>query len=158
KSGEANIIQGLAAKATGVQVTSSSGTPGASSKIVLRGPATFSGDNQPLIVVDGVPIDNGVNFPRAGDDPYNQYLAGVQVGNRALDINPEDIESVTILKGPAAAALYGQAAGNGAIIYTTKKGKLGSGLGITFSTGAEIQQVNKLPKLQSKYGQGAGGV
>src|SRR5690606_28220982 len=63
KSGEANIIQGLAAKATGVQITSSSGTPGASSKVVLRGPATFSGDNQPLIVVDGVPIDNGVNFP-----------------------------------------------------------------------------------------------
>lgn len=158
KSGESNIIQGLAAKATGVQVVSSSGTPGASSKIVLRGVASFSGDNQPLIVIDGVPIDNDVNFIRAGDDPYNQFLAGVQVGNRALDINPEDVETVTVLKGPAAAALYGQAAGNGAIIYTTKKGKLGSGLGITYSSGFELQQINKLPKLQSKYGQGAGGV
>ncbi|MFD2906978.1 SusC/RagA family TonB-linked outer membrane protein [Sphingobacterium anhuiense] len=157
KSGEANIIQGLAAKAAGVQITSSSGTPGASSKIVLRGAATFSGDNQPLIVIDGVPIDNSVNFIRAGDDPYNQNLAGVQLGNRALDINPDDIETVTILKGPAAAALYGQAAGNGAVIYTTKKGKLGSGLGITYSSGFDLQQVNKLPKFQNVYGQGENG-
>ncbi|QQT27343.1 SusC/RagA family TonB-linked outer membrane protein [Sphingobacterium spiritivorum] len=157
KSGEANIIQGLAAKATGVQITSSSGTPGASSKILLRGPASFSGDNQPLIVIDGVPIDNGLNNTKAGDDPYNQNLAGVQVANRALDINPDDIESVTVLKGPAAAALYGQAAGNGAIIYTTKKGKLGSGLGITYSSGFEMSQVNKLPGIQNKYGQGEAG-
>jgi outer membrane receptor protein involved in Fe transport len=89
KSGEANIIQGLAAKASGVQITSSAGTPGASSKIVLRGAATFSGDNQPLIVVDGVPIDNGLNNTKAGDDPYNQSLSGVQVANRALDINTD---------------------------------------------------------------------
>ncbi|WP_343536648.1 SusC/RagA family TonB-linked outer membrane protein [Sphingobacterium thalpophilum] len=157
KSGEANIIQGLAAKAAGVQITSSSGTPGASSKIVLRGAATFSGDNQPLIVVDGVPIDNGMNFIKAGDNPYNQNLSGVQLGNRALDINPDDIESVTILKGPAAAALYGQAAGNGAVIYTTKKGKLGTGLGITFSSGFDLQKVNRLPKFQSVYGQGTAG-
>ncbi|MEZ0453905.1 SusC/RagA family TonB-linked outer membrane protein [Sphingobacterium thalpophilum] len=157
KSGEANIIQGLAAKATGVQVTSSSGTPGASSKIVLRGPASFSGDNQPLIVVDGVPLDNSLNNIKAGDDPYNQNLAGVQVANRALDINPDDIESVTVLKGPAAAAIYGQAAGNGAIIYTTKKGKLGSGLGIVYSTGFEASKVNKLPEMQTSYGQGEGG-
>lgn len=158
KSGEANIIQGLAAKASGVQITSSAGTPGASSKIVLRGAATFSGDNQPLIVVDGVPIDNGLNNTKAGDDPYNQSLSGVQVANRALDINPDDIETVTILKGPAAAALYGQAAGNGAIIYTTKKGKIGSGLGITFSSNYEMQKVNRLPEFQKKYGQGSGGV
>ncbi|PUV21728.1 SusC/RagA family TonB-linked outer membrane protein [Sphingobacterium athyrii] len=158
KSGEANIIQGLAAKATGVQVTSSSGTPGASSKIILRGPASFSGDNQPLIVVDGVPLDNSLNNIKAGDDPYNQNLAGVQTANRALDINPDDIESVTVLKGPAAAAIYGQAAGNGAIIYTTKKGKLGSGLGIVYSTGFEASKVNKLPEMQTSYGQGEGGV
>jgi len=157
KSGEANIIQGLAAKATGVQVTSSSGTPGASSKIILRGPASFSGDNQPLIVVDGVPLDNSLNNTKAGDDPYNQNLAGVQTANRALDINPDDIESVTVLKGPAAAAIYGQAAGNGAIIYTTKKGKLGSGLGIVYSTGFEASKVNKLPDMQTSYGQGEGG-
>ncbi|MGE8243358.1 MAG: TonB-dependent receptor plug domain-containing protein, partial [Sphingobacterium sp.] len=157
KSGESNIIQGLAAKAAGVQIISSSGTPGASSKIVLRGSATFSGDNQPLIVVDGVPIDNGMNFIKSGDNPYNQNLGGVQLGNRALDINPDDIESVTILKGPAAAALYGQAAGNGAVIYTTKKGKLGSGIGITFSSGFDLQKVNRLPKFQNVYGQGSAG-
>ncbi|WP_207421655.1 SusC/RagA family TonB-linked outer membrane protein [Desertivirga brevis] len=157
KSGEQNVIQGLAAKATGVQVTSSSGTPGASSKIVLRGPATFSGDNQPLIVIDGVPVNNDVNNETAGDDPYNGNLYGVQLSNRAIDINPEDIESVSILKGPAAAALYGQAAGNGAIIYTTKRGKARKGVGITFSSSVELQNVNKLPELQERYGQGANG-
>jgi TonB-linked SusC/RagA family outer membrane protein len=158
KSGEQNIIQALAAKATGVQITSSSGTPGASSKVVLRGPASFQGDNQPLIVVDGVPINNSVNNETAGDDPYNGNLYGVQLSNRAIDINPEDIESVSILKGPAAAALYGQAAGNGAIIYTTKRGVNRQGIGVTFSSSVEAQTVNKLPKLQSRYGQGSNGV
>jgi TonB-linked SusC/RagA family outer membrane protein len=158
KSGESNIIEGLAAKATGVSVVSSSGTPGASSKVILRGPATFSGDNQPLIVVDGIPIDNSVNFVNAGDNPYDNRLAGAQLSNRAIDINPDDIESVSILKGPAAAALYGQAAGNGAIIYTTKRGKSRKGLGVTFSSNAQFDKVSKLPKLQMRYGQGSGGV
>ena len=158
KSGESNIIEGLAAKATGVSVVSSSGTPGASSKVILRGPATFQGDNQPLIVVDGVPIDNGVNYINAGDNPYDNRLNGPQLSNRAIDINPDDIESVTILKGPAAAALYGQSAGNGAIIYTTKRGKSRKGLGVTFSSNAQFDKVSKLPKLQSRYGQGSGGV
>ncbi|WP_207429578.1 SusC/RagA family TonB-linked outer membrane protein [Pedobacter sp. SYSU D00535] len=157
RSGEQNVIQGLAAKASGVQVTSSAGTPGASSKIVLRGPASFSGDNQPLIVIDGVPVNNDVNNITAGDDPYNGNLYGVQLSNRAIDINPEDIESVSILKGPAAAALYGQAAGNGAIIYTTKRGRARNGVGITFSSSVEFQNVNKLPELQNRYGQGASG-
>lgn len=157
RSGEANIVQGLAAKATGVQIVSSSGTPGASSKVILRGPATFSGDNQPLIVIDGVPIDNSVNNITAGDDPYNGNLYGVQLSNRAIDINPEDIASVVILKGPAAAALYGQSAGNGAIIYTTKRGRVGEGIGISLSSSVEFSEVNKLPELQSAYGQGANG-
>ncbi|MEX6687681.1 SusC/RagA family TonB-linked outer membrane protein [Danxiaibacter flavus] len=157
KSGETNIIEGLAAKATGVQVTSSSGTPGASSKIVLRGPATFSGDNQPLIVIDGVPMDNSVNNVNPADNPYNNALSGVQVANRALDIAPEDIESVSILKGPAAAAIYGQAAGNGAIIYTTKKGAARRGIGVSYSGNVEIQNVSKLPGIQMRYGQGNNG-
>lgn len=158
KSGETNVIEALAAKASGVQVTASSGTPGASSKIILRGPASFMGDNQPLIVIDGVPMDNKVNSIQANDDPYNGALEGVQLSNRAIDINPEDIESVSILKGPAAAAIYGQAAGNGAIIYTTKKGGAKQGLGITYSSSVEVQKVSKLPKLQDRYGQGANGV
>jgi TonB-linked SusC/RagA family outer membrane protein len=158
KSGESNVINGLAAKASGVQITSSSGTPGASTKIVLRGLATFSGDNQPLIVIDGVPMSNDVNSFTAGDDPYNGTLAGVQTANRALDLNPEDIESVTILKGPTAAAIYGQAAGNGVIIYTTKRGHKEKGLGITYNGSLEISNVSKLPEIQKQYGQGDGGV
>ena len=153
-SGEQNIIQGLAAKVAGVQVTSSGGTPGASSKINIRGNQTFTGNNQPLIVVDGIPIDNSTFTSSSADNPYNGNLQGVQNSNRALDINPDDIESVTVLKGPAAAALYGQRAGTGAIIYTTKKGKYKKGIGVTFSSSLEIQRVNKLPELQNKYAQG----
>jgi len=158
KSGEPNALQGLAAKASGVVVTGSSGTPGASTKIILRGSSSFSSDNQPLIVIDGVPMDNSVNMVNAGDNPYNNTLGGAQTPNRALDINPDDIESVSILKGPAAAALYGQAAGNGAIIYTTKRGKARKGIGITYSSSADMVKVSRLPKLQYQYGQGTGGV
>lgn len=153
KSGETNVIEALAAKAPGVMVTGSGGTPGASSKIILRGNSRF-GENQPLIVIDGVPVDNSTNAVQAGDAPFNVNLAGVNESNRALDINPDDIESVSVLKGPAAAALYGSRAGNGAIIYTTKRGQYGKGLGATYSTSMEFDKVNKLPELQTKYGQG----
>ena len=155
KSGESNVIEGLAAKAPGVNVIGSGGTPGASSKVTLRGNARFSGDNQPLIVIDGVPVDNGTNKPSAGDAPFNVNLNGVNESNRAIDINPDDIESVSILKGPAAAALYGARAGSGAIIYTTKRGKGGKGLGATFSSSVEIAKVSRLPKLQKTYVQGS---
>ncbi len=159
KSGENNIIASLNAKAPGIQVVSSGGTPGASSKILIRGNATFTGQNQPLIVVDGVPIDNTTTQSTAGDNPFNSDLSGVNNANRALDINPDDIESVTVLKGPAAAALYGARAGNGAIIYTTKRGKIGrrKGLGITVSQNITFNQVNKLPELNERYAQGLGG-
>ena len=159
-SQEANIIQGLAAKAPGIVVTGSGGTPGASSKILIRGAATFSGSNDPLIIIDGVPIDNTTTQSAAGNYPFNENLQGVNASNRALDINPDDIESITVLKGPAAAALYGARAGNGAIIYTTKRGKFGSGgkgIGVTFSSSVGIAEVNKLPEFQSKYGGGTGG-
>ena len=158
-SGETNIIQSLASKAAGLQITSSSGTPGASSKITLRGNSTFTGENQPLIVVDGVPIDNTTTRTEASDYPYNEGLQGVNYSNRAVDLNPDDIESVTILKGPAAAALYGVRAGAGAIIYTTKRGNYGTGQGIraTYSFSADISQVNKLPDLQMTWAQGDGG-
>lgn len=156
RSGESNVIQGLASKASGIQVISSSGTPGASSKILIRGNSTF-GENQPLVVIDGVPVDNETSVAAAGDNPFNANLQGVSNSNRALDINPDDIESVTILKGPSAAALYGARAGHGAILYTTKKGKYGKGLGITFSSSVELSKVNKLPALQNKYGQGTNG-
>lgn len=158
RSGEQNVIQSLAAKAPGVQVISSSGTPGASSKILIRGNSTFGAENQPLIVVDGVPIDNTTTQSNPRDNPFNPNLSGVNNANRAIDINPDDIESVTVLKGPAAAALYGARAGNGAIIYTTKRGKLGKkGLGVKVSSSVELSQVNKLPERQRKYVAGTGG-
>ncbi|MDI1356063.1 MAG: SusC/RagA family TonB-linked outer membrane protein [bacterium] len=154
RSGEQNVIQALSSKAAGIQVTSSGGTPGASSKVTIRGNQTFSGNNQPLIVVDGVPIDNTTYNSSAGDYPFNANLSGVNNANRALDINPDDIESVTVLKGPAAAALYGSRAGTGALIYTTKKGRYKKGLGVTFGTSVEYSKVNKLPEQQFKYAQG----
>ncbi|MBE9464880.1 SusC/RagA family TonB-linked outer membrane protein [Dyadobacter subterraneus] len=157
KSGEANIVQSLAGKTAGVIVTGSSGLPGASSKIVLRGPATFTGEQQPLIVVDGVPINNETVTSSAGDYPFNANLSGVNNSNRALDINPDDIESVTILKGPAASALYGARAGNGAILYTTKRGKKQKGIGVTVNYRLELSEVNKLPDLQREYAQGTSG-
>lgn len=156
-SAENNVIEGLAAKAPGVQVIGSGGTPGASSKVLIRGNSTFTGENQPLIVVDGVPIDNTTYQSSPRDYPFNSNLSGVNNSNRAIDINPDDIESVTVLKGPAAAALYGARAGNGAIIYTTKRGRKGKQLGVRFSSSVEFSEVNKLPERQRKYGAGVGG-
>lgn len=153
RSGEANVITALNAKVPGVQVISSGGTPGASSKVLIRGAATFTGQNQPLIVIDGVPIDNSTTQSSPRDYPFNSNLQGVNNANRAIDINPDDIESVTVLKGPAAAALYGERAGNGAIIYTTKRGRGGKkGLGVKVSSSVEFTQVNKLPEKQNQYG------
>lgn len=153
RSGENNVISALNAKVPGVQVISSGGTPGASSKVLIRGSATFTGNNQPLIVIDGVPIDNSTTQSSPRDYPFNPNLQGVNNANRAIDINPDDIESVTVLKGPAAAALYGERAGNGAIIYTTKRGRGGKkGLGVRVSSSVELTQVNKLPEKQNRFG------
>ncbi|XZF13251.1 SusC/RagA family TonB-linked outer membrane protein [Chitinophagaceae bacterium MMS25-I14] len=159
KSGEQNIIEALAAKAPGANITSSGGTPGASTKILLRGNSTFTGNNQPLVVIDGIPVDNSTNDFAAGDYPFLSTLEGVNESNRALDINPNDVESVSVLRGPAAAALYGSRGGNGAIIITTKKGKYGKGksLGVTYSSSLEISKVSRLPDLQGVYLQGNGG-
>lgn len=158
RANEANVIQALAAKSAGVQIIGSGGTPGSSSKILIRGNHTFTGDNQPLIVIDGIPMDNSTESTVAADYPFNPRLNGVNNSNRALDINPEDIESITVLKGPAAAAIYGYRAGNGAVVITTKRGQATQGRGIvaTYSTSLEISKVNKLPELQSTYGQGNG--
>lgn len=157
-SGEQNVVQALSSKVAGALVTSSSGTPGASSRILLRGAATFTGNNQPLFVVDGVPIDNSTDQSTAGDYPFNSNLQGVNNSNRAVDINPDDIENITVLKGPAAASLYGVRGANGAIIITTKRGqKGGKRFSAEFSSTIDRSQVNKLPEKQFKYGQGLGG-
>jgi len=161
KSGDQNTIEALAGKSAGILVTGSGGTPGASSQIILRGNGNLNGVvSQPIFVVDGIPIDNGTSQPVAGDYPFDINLTGVNESNRGIDLNPNDIESVSILRGPAAAALYGVRGGNGAIIITTKKGKFGKGakkLGVDFSTTVEYDKVNKLPSLQNTFLQGTGG-
>ncbi len=156
-SGEVNAIQGLAAKTPGIQVVGTGGTPGASTKLLIRGNKTFTGNNQPLVVVDGIPYDNQTQSSVAGDYPFNPNLGGVNNSNRAIDLNPDDIESVNVLKGPAAAALYGTRAANGVLIITTKKAKGGKGINVNFSSTVSFDMVNKLPELQNTYAQGNGG-
>ena len=155
-SGEMNTIQALASKTSGVQVVGSAGTPGASSKILIRGNSTLQLDNQPLIVIDNIPYDNAVNTVIGADYPFNPNLQGVNESNRALDINPDDIESISVLKGPSASALYGTRAASGVILITTKKGAKGK-LKVGYNVAYSMDEVNKLPDLQSQYGQGAGG-
>ncbi len=143
-SNESNIVNALNGKTAGVLITSSSGAPGASANIRIRGNKSINGSNNPLIIVDGIPIDNS----SAGNSN-----AGVDVSNRAIDINPNDIESVSVLKGPAATSLYGIRAANGALIITTKKGKKGVPV-IQIKSSYGLSQVNKLPARQFTYAQG----
>lgn len=158
KAGQGNIIQSLSGKVSGVQVTSSSGSPGASTNIRLRSANSITGSNQPLFVIDGVPIDNSSNYSGNPDNGRNNYLSGVANSNRAIDINSEDIESVSILKGGAATALYGINAGNGAIIITTKKGGKateGQVVNVTFTSSYSFDKVNRFVETQQRYGQGS---
>ena len=159
ESGETNVIQGLSSKFSGVFINGTGGGPGASSKIIIRGPSTFTGNNQPLIVLDGVPLDNSTDGLSAGDYPFNENLSGVNNSNRGIDINPDDIESVNVLKGPAATALYGARAGSGVILITTKRGsQLGKKqVHFSYNSSVEFSKVNKLPGRQLTYAQGVGG-
>ncbi|TAL70658.1 MAG: SusC/RagA family TonB-linked outer membrane protein [Bacteroidetes bacterium] len=151
-----NILNSLTGKVAGVQVTNSSGTPGAASYIKIRGISSITGENQPLFVIDGVPIDNTMSYSGNPDDGNNNLLEGVNYSNRAIDINPDDIESVSVLKGPAATALYGIRAASGAIIITTKKGTMSEGepINVSFSATSTFEEVNKMPEMQDKYAQG----
>ncbi|MFA5814175.1 MAG: TonB-dependent receptor plug domain-containing protein, partial [Bacteroidales bacterium] len=143
-----NIINTLSGKIAGVQVTSGGSTVGASSRIVIRGNKSFSG-NEPLFVIDGTPIfNNTTNLDGGG---------GIDWGNSAADIDPNNIESLTVLKGANAAALYGSRATNGVILITTKKGKDGRKLGIDFSSSMSFDKVAYLPKFQNEYGGGWNG-
>jgi TonB-linked SusC/RagA family outer membrane protein len=149
EGGNRSVLNSLAGRVSGVNVTSTSNTPGSSSRVVLRGGSSISGNNQALIVVDGIPIDNSSVLGGSSS------LAGVDFGNRGNDIDPDDIESVTVLKGPAAAALYGSRASNGALIYTTKSGKKGANkTEITFNSTNTFSSILKLPEFQNEYGQG----
>ncbi|MGJ1197050.1 SusC/RagA family TonB-linked outer membrane protein [Sphingobacterium spiritivorum] len=152
ESNQTNVVNALQGKVAGVQVTNSGGSPGASANIMIRGGTSLSGNNQPLFVVDGIPVDNTTPVSQGG------LAAGITpASNRAIDINPEDIQSVTVLKGPAAAALYGIRAASGAVVITTKRGVSGQG-GITYSNTFSFDKANKFPELQSLYKQGEKGV
>ena len=149
---ENNVANALTGKIAGVQITRSSNGPGGSSKIQLRGNNSITGLNQPLIVVDGVPMDN---FTGAENNDY--WNPSADMGNGLSDINPEDIESMSVLKGASAAALYGSRAGNGVILITTKQGKQTKGLGITVTGTVTAETLFTSPEMQTTYGQGNNG-
>ncbi len=146
---EPNLVNTLSGKVSGLQVTRSSNGPAGSSKITLRGNNSLTGDNQPLIVVDGVPVNN---FTGSTNNDY--YNPSVDYGNGLSDINSEDIESVSVLKGPSASALYGSRAGNGVILITTKSGRAQKGLGIAVSSTFSVESIFTRPNMQNDYAQG----
>lgn len=149
-SRQTNAISSLSGNIAGIQVTSSSASMGGSARITLRGVGSIAGENRPLIIVDGIPFNNS-NF-NTGNTARG--AGGVDYGDTSADINPDDIESVVVLKGGPAAALYGARAINGAIVYTTKKGK-GGKTQIILNSGISIDKIYKMPNLQKQYGQGS---
>jgi TonB-linked SusC/RagA family outer membrane protein len=164
-SGSGNPLSELSGQVAGLTVTNSSGDPGGGTFILLRGKSSITLDNQPLMVVDGILIDNSIN----NYDPVNtgfqagganaDGLAGGSPTNRGIDINPSDIESITVLKGPAATALYGIKASNGALIITTKKGGGGRhGASVSINSSVTFNKVTQLPGLQDQFSQGDGGI
>ena len=152
RGGLSNPVNALQGKVSGLQISSGAGSMGGSSKVLIRGNNSLSGSNQPLFVVDGVPIEgkdfNSTDTQRGG--------GGYDYGNLIQDINPDDIENISVLKGAAASALYGSRASNGVIMITTKRAKKQQGMGVEFSSTIGIERVSKLPKLQNQYGGGYG--
>lgn len=146
-----NIMSSLTGKVAGATITTASSGPGAAVRVVLRGNKSISGNNNALVVVDGVPYDNTPGTQATGTTPNYSTSDG------AANINPDDIESINILKGPSAAALYGTRAANGAIVITTKQGRADS-YRIEYNGSAAIDQVNMLTSFQNTYGRGNGGV
>ncbi|TSJ39740.1 SusC/RagA family TonB-linked outer membrane protein [Mucilaginibacter corticis] len=144
---ETNLVNALTGKIAGVNVTSSQGDMG-SSRIVIRGETSIAGDNQPLFVVDGIPVDNSQLLGNAGSRDFANAIA---------DINAEDIESLTVLKGPNAAALYGSRAAHGVILIKTKTGKGAKGFGVTINSNTSFSNLLGLPKYQNEFGQGSDG-
>lgn len=163
-----SALNGLQGKVSGVNITSTAGAPGSSSRIVIRGGSSLTGSNQALLVVDGIPVDNSSIIGGAsnianvanGASPNaigaTDARSSVDFGNRGNDLDPNDIESITVLKGPGATALYGSRASNGALIITTKSGRGNQNkkTDVTFSTGVTFSSILKLPDYQNQYGQG----
>ncbi|UKJ07692.1 SusC/RagA family TonB-linked outer membrane protein [Solitalea lacus] len=157
KAAPVSMMDGLQGKVAGAEISSQSGAPGASSKVVLRGYASLTGNNQPLYVVDGVPINNSASSSAlgvaAGSSTSTSVSRTTDFGNGSNDINPNDIESMSILKGAAATSLYGSRAASGVIIITTKSGKAGK-TKVDFTSSSTFTDVLFTPTLQSLYGQG----
>ncbi len=153
RSGESGLLQGLAGKASGVRITRSTGDPGAGSNIQIRGANTISGSSQPLIILDGIPISN------ANSLGFGSSATGVGVAqqSRLNDINSSDIESIQILKGAAAAALWGSRAANGVMVVTTKSGKSGR-IQVSYGVNYSIDEINARHPMQNSFGQGSNGL
>jgi TonB-linked SusC/RagA family outer membrane protein len=150
KTRDRSALNALQGKVAGVNITSASSAPGASTRIIMRGFSSINGENQPLFIVDGVPVDNTA----AGSTSIN---GGSDFGNGVNDINPDDIEDITILKGASGSALYGSRASNGVVIITTKSGKnrdKAKGTEITVKSNIEFSTISRLPQWQNTYGQG----
>ncbi|MDR2816220.1 MAG: SusC/RagA family TonB-linked outer membrane protein [Proteiniphilum sp.] len=152
KSGTTSLANAIQGKLTGVDVRQSSGAPGASAQIVIRGARSFDGNNQPLYVVDGMPVNTSADFSTGNS------ITGANYADRSIDINPEDVETINVLKGQAASALYGIRASNGVIVITTKRG-LGGNMSkpaVTVSTNLSAQKVSRKFERQDVYAQGNG--
>lgn len=151
KAKETNVINSLAGKVPGLVINSTAGGPAGSSRVIIRGNTSITGDNQPLYVIDGIPMDNS-NYGQVGS---STYAGGVDMGDAVSALNPDDIEKISVLKGPSAAALYGSSAANGVILITTKKGNNVRELGIELNSTTTIEtQLAKRDDMQLLYGQG----
>lgn len=153
-----DIVSGLAGKVAGVQISSASSNPGGSNSVVIRGISSLSGSNQPLYVIDGVPLSNDANFADPDSKNGDPLNAAYDFGSGANAVNPNDVASMTILKGAAATALYGSRAANGVILITTKSGDKNQGLGVTYNGGMQFESVLRLPEFQNEFGMGSGGL
>lgn len=147
-----DVMSGLAGKVAGVQISTTSSDPGASNSVIIRGISSLSGNNQPLYIVDGVPLNNtSANTIDGDSDGLN---SGFDFGNGANAVNPDDVENMTILKGAAATALYGSRAAGGVVMITTKSGKKANGIGIEYNGGLQWSTVLRLPQMQNEFGMG----
>lgn len=162
-----NFVNALAGRVPGLTVTSTSGVPGAGAQVILRGPVSIAGNNQPLFVIDGVPVSNNsfnqtvglVNPSNLAATPASQGFAsrGADYTNRMADLSPDDIETITVLKGPEATALFGSDGASGAIIITTKRGTSGKPL-VTYDNSFAWQEVYRFPDIQTEYSRGVNGI
>lgn len=151
-----NFLNSLQGRVAGATITPTTGLPGASAQMIIRGAVSLDGDNQPLFVVDGLPISNKTfdEYTLVGQGSFNRNN---DYGNRAMDINPEEIESVTILKGPEASALYGTEGASGAVVITTKRAKAGA-TRITYNNNFRVEKVYRFPEYQMEFGPGSSSV